>query len=900
MHITRLQLKNIKSHSDAIFEFERGTTAITGTNGAGKTTIIEAIAWTLFGFLDYKKDDFVSRGEKKGEVRLTVETSDQKIYVIYRDTGSGYYVFDPAINAKIAEKGEEVTDFLRRILQVEVGTDLKELFQTAIGVPQGTFTADFLLSRELRKKKFDKLLKVEEYRNSAEKLKTTVKHIEGKRLEVWEKIVRGETQLERFDEIIAAQTNLEKREKQLNKELTAFRKQLEISKKALSEFDELKRKVDETLQIVGKFEMQFADATRRKIERDRQFDESKNAAAKQKEVESDYNLFQSATENLKRLQAEQTKLTALQSETQKLESEIRAKNVELKNLRENLEKSTSAKNEITLLAVQIKQYNDLAAQSKTKQNELTIAKDAKKQLDNLQNDLTKLREDFRKGKAELDNLEVQKTEIQTKISGLNVAETNVAAIETNRTEVVNSLANLKAQVEKDKQFEREVNNGLCPILSQKCLNLAEGENLSTYFKNSFSANATQINDLSAEQTLLEKVLAFSREAETIETKLENAKKLHEQTTENGKRLNSEAARYKELSENLPKFETENAELEKQIKLLGNPLEREKLLNIEAEKEPIWKAKINDIETQIATFEKEKSSLGNDLKRFANLADELQKSQVEVERTQSAQKVFLESQGLANLLVQRESELSESKTEVESLAKEIEKAKKINVELSAEYKQDKHLYEQTNFDNLRRNEAVLETELKQVSVNLKSYEDEIVRLGEIRIKLSLEKSEESRLKKVGEATTFISDTLKKAAPEVAKMLLARISQEANLFFREITGNAERTLGWKEDYEVSLEEYGHERPFATLSGGEQMAAALSVRLAILQELSDIRFAFFDEPTVNMDAERREKLALAIHGISQKLKFSQIFVISHDDTFESHTDYVISVGKNQLKKL
>ena len=57
---------------------------------------------------------------------------------------------------------------------------------------------------------------------------------------------------------------------------------------------------------------------------------------------------------------------------------------------------------------------------------------------------------------------------------------------------------------------------------------------------------------------------------------------------------------------------------------------------------------------------------------------------------------------------------------------------------------------------------------------------------------------------------------------------------------------------------LEEGGHERSFINLSGGEQMVAALSVRLALLKQLSDIRVAFFDEPTVNMDAERRERLA------------------------------------------
>ena len=112
----------------------------------------------------------------------------------------------------------------------------------------------------------------------------------------------------------------------------------------------------------------------------------------------------------------------------------------------------------------------------------------------------------------------------------------------------------------------------------------------------------------------------------------------------------------------------------------------------------------------------------------------------------------------------------------------------------------------------------------------------------------------------------------------------------MMFREITGNAERSLKWAEDYGIVLEEYGHERPFVSLSGGEQMAAALSVRLALLKQLSDIRIAFFDEPTTNMDAERRENLAMQISQISH---FDQLFVISHDDTFEEHMDHELRIG-------
>jgi exonuclease SbcC len=72
---------------------------------------------------------------------------------------------------------------------------------------------------------------------------------------------------------------------------------------------------------------------------------------------------------------------------------------------------------------------------------------------------------------------------------------------------------------------------------------------------------------------------------------------------------------------------------------------------------------------------------------------------------------------------------------------------------------------------------------------------------------------------------------------------------------------------------------------------MAGALAVRLALLHEMSGIDIAFFDEPTANLDEARRDNLAEQIAGISG---FSQLFVISHDDTFERETHHVLRVTK------
>ena len=124
---------------------------------------------------------------------------DEREYTVYRDTATGYYVYDPQLKARIAEKKEEVTRFLRQHLGVEAGTDLEALFRRAIGVPQGTFTAIFLESAAERKKAFDKLLKVEEYRQGAEKLRETVSFIKNKVTEVNVKIARAEGELARFE-----------------------------------------------------------------------------------------------------------------------------------------------------------------------------------------------------------------------------------------------------------------------------------------------------------------------------------------------------------------------------------------------------------------------------------------------------------------------------------------------------------------------------------------------------------------------------------------------------------------------------------------------------------------------------------------------------------------------------
>ncbi len=100
-----------------------------------------------------------------------------------------------------------------------------------------------------------------------------------------------------------------------------------------------------------------------------------------------------------------------------------------------------------------------------------------------------------------------------------------------------------------------------------------------------------------------------------------------------------------------------------------------------------------------------------------------------------------------------------------------------------------------------------------------------------------------------------------------------------------------LKWQNDYDIEIESAGEVRSFRQLSGGERMSAALAVRLALLKALSSCDFIFLDEPTQNMDELRREKLSQEIMNIRG---FKQVFVISHDDTFNEKYANVIKIEK------
>jgi exonuclease SbcC len=129
VRLNSLRLCNFRQHADTYVTFDTGLTGIIGANGSGKTTILEAIAWALYGQDAARGKKETIRSLRAGpnarvKVELDFELGGHR-YRVERGLTTAELYLDGA-DAPIANSLTGVTDMLRRRL----GMTRDEFFNT--------------------------------------------------------------------------------------------------------------------------------------------------------------------------------------------------------------------------------------------------------------------------------------------------------------------------------------------------------------------------------------------------------------------------------------------------------------------------------------------------------------------------------------------------------------------------------------------------------------------------------------------------------------------------------------------------------------------------------------------------------------------------------------------------
>ena len=129
MRINSLHLTNFRQHVDTHIDFSTGITGIIGPNGSGKTTILEAIAWALYGTPAARgtRDSIRSyRASPRAVVKVDLDFElGAHRYVVSRGLTNAELFLDGS-SQPIATSISGVTDVLRRRL----GMSHDEFFHT--------------------------------------------------------------------------------------------------------------------------------------------------------------------------------------------------------------------------------------------------------------------------------------------------------------------------------------------------------------------------------------------------------------------------------------------------------------------------------------------------------------------------------------------------------------------------------------------------------------------------------------------------------------------------------------------------------------------------------------------------------------------------------------------------
>jgi exonuclease SbcC len=384
-----------------------------------------------------------------------------------------------------------------------------------------------------------------------------------------------------------------------------------------------------------------------------------------------------------------------------------------------------------------------------------------------------------------------------------------------------------------------------------------------------------------------------RHAERAQTEVSRLAGVQQQVQEAAEDCDATVREYAAAQEQLkalPRVEEELREATAALNALGNPRARAANLRQQLDQLPTLLARRQKGTAVVAQAERELGEAEAALVPFADLDERLATLQAQRDACQGDYETYLAKLPLAETLPVRRAALATAEAEARAAAEARDLAQAALDAAERAYDAEAHQAGQ-------RRRSALDQAVGELQAGLTAGVEEEARLqraleqlDRLAGELAERQIQVERLNGERQVATALRQAIRAAGPDITRQLLKRISRTATRINADILNQSGVEIEWTTDYEILTRRQGETRSFAQLSGGEQMAAALAVRLAVLRDLSNVRIAFLDEPTAHLDQERRSNLGDQVQRLQG---FDQLVVISHDDTFDGLFGHVVRVG-------
>jgi DNA repair protein SbcC/Rad50 len=847
MLLKSIELENIRSYKDrTLIAFPNGRTLFQGDIGSGKSTILSAIEFALFGLGDIDANHLLRVGAAKGSVFLEFE-SDKQIYKVYRSltrrrdkiVQNEGYLYENGTRSSYSVS--ELKTKILEIIKINERTETKTtsiVYRYAIYTPQEMMKQILSSNNERRLDILRRAFGIEEYITAK---RNAEKFLSGLRI-----VMKNKKNLVAdLDESRSALHDKKEQITILKNDITAISSSIEQT--------ELKmRVIEENLSLLTKVKEQL--------------------------LELDVSLRTCKT-NLSRYEKEKTmKSGELDTFNHNLSRAEEAEKV-ITNLDPVYKDLASKRLELTTLADSAMQYDRLSSEKLRLE---TIVKNESEKLrtecSRLRSEVDDMAEELERDQAEiakLDDLKKEEVTLKESVTGVEQARSEFQVVTDRIAQINAKLHSVKSEISKERAAINKIlelsHQALCPCCGQR-LTPEHVAQMVERFNQTKHSLETECSTLQDKRQVLE------QEKLVISNKIDEFEKLKVD-------LNSISIKISALQVKKSALDSISEKMTQKIFGLEDLTAKSENNNF-AIKE---RASLDSLSDRL--------NLLSDAKR---LYEDCQRA-IAVYQKDDVEKRYLENVGLVQSKSKTVEQIELVQKSMTELDKEIQATQNEILELESACKS-----RSVKLEKLPQ----LESEKLRIADQLASQrQDYAVRNARVRdaeeYVLEVSKKIESLEKKLEgllymeNVGRWLDDCFIPSLDVIESHVMTTINEGfMHLFqkwFNLLVDSPEIVVELDKCFAPVVHQNGNIMEVDTLSGGEKTAIAMAYRLALNEVIKrlanmDDNLLILDEPTDGFSKEQMYQLKYVFDGLSA----SQVIIVSHEKELEGFVECTCRVVK------